>query len=75
MDNQITSLLEDNSGGLSSIRILMLSWGLGVLAIWAFSVIMAVCSGNAIPVVLTPEVVTILMGITGIKMVQRPFEK
>ncbi len=74
-DYSLKSIIEDNSGGLSSIRVLMLVWGIGVLLVWSFSVILSIIQGNPIPVILTPEVVTILMGIVGIKTVQRPFEK
>jgi CHASE2 domain-containing sensor protein len=71
---KISSMLEDNSGGLSSIRILMLLWGVGILLIWAFGSIMAILHGLPFPT-LPPEIVTILLGVTGLKTVQRGFEK
>jgi hypothetical protein len=58
----LSSIVQDNSGGLSSSRILMLMWGIVTLLIWA---------AGTIP----PEVVTILLGITGAKVVQRFGEK
>lgn len=71
----ITSMLEDNSGGLSSIRVLMLLWGCGVFLIWAAGSIVAIYHGIYVFPSLPPEIVTILLGVTGIKTVQRFGEK
>ena len=75
-DNKINilSIVEDNSGGLSSTRILMLSWGLVVLAVWAFGSITATIHNKPQPT-LDSSVVTITLGITGVKAVQRFGEK
>jgi hypothetical protein len=75
MDNKFSEIMQDNSGGLSSIRILMLSWGLGVLLIWMASILFALITHTVIPTILTPEVVTILLGVTGTKAIQRFGEK
>ena len=67
----ISSIIQDNTGGLSSIRILMLLWGAGVFLVWAAAVIVGLFHGiYAIPSI--PEtVVQILVGVTGIKTIQR----
>ena len=33
--NNFSSIIQDNSGGVSSIRVLMLLWGCGVFLVWA----------------------------------------
>ncbi len=75
VDNSLSTIIQDNSGGLSSARILMLSWGLGVLAVWMVVSIIAATHGvytfSAIP----ESVVTILLGVTGLKVAQRFGEK
>lgn len=75
-DNKIniSSIIEDNNGGLSSMRILMLLWGGGVFLIWAFGAIMAILHDTSLPTI-QPEIVTLTLGMTGIKCVQRGFEK
>ncbi len=70
----LTSFIQDNSGGISSIRLLMLLWGVGVFLIWGFGSVMATIHGLPFPS-LPPEIVTILLGVTGIKTVQRFAEK
>ena len=67
----ITSIIEDNSGGLSSTRILMLLWGVGVFLVWGIGCGFAAYHGVYTFPSIPPEVVTILLGITGIKTVQR----
>lgn len=74
-DNSVRTILEDNSGGLSAIRVLMLVWGVGVFAIWATGWIIGMINGIYTPPTLPNEIVTILLGITGIKCVQRFGEK
>lgn len=64
------SLIEDNSGGLSSVRVLMLTWGVGVFLIWGLGSVFAVANARPFPA-LPAEVVTITLGVTGIKCVQR----
>jgi hypothetical protein len=71
----ISSIVSDNSGGLSSIRILMLAWGLGTFIVWAFVTVMAACHGVYTPTPIPESVITILLGITSGKVCQRPFEK
>lgn len=67
----ISSIIQDNSGGLSSIRVLMLLWGAGVFLVWGFGSVMCIIHGNYTFPTIPPEVVTILLGITGVKTVQR----
>jgi hypothetical protein len=74
-NNGVSGILQDNSGGLSSIRVLMLLWGGGVFLIWAFGCVMALIHGIYILPTLPPEIVTILLGVTGIKSCQRFAEK
>jgi hypothetical protein len=71
----ISSIIQDNSGGLSSIRILMLLWGGGVFLIWGFASVMAILHGIYTFPTIPSEVVTTLIGVTGIKTVQRFGEK
>ena len=74
VDNSANSLLQDNSGGLSSTRLITVIWGGGVFLVWGFAAIVATMHGLPFPV-LPPEVVTITLGITGLKVVQRFGEK
>lgn len=61
---------EDNSGGLSSTRLLLIVWGLGILTIWA------VGSWIAHTLLPIPESVLIMFGtLLGGKVVQRFGEK
>jgi hypothetical protein len=41
---KLSTLLEDNSGGLSSTRFQMLIWTIGVLAVWIFVCVKMVLS-------------------------------
>jgi hypothetical protein len=76
-DNTVTfsSIIQDNSGGVSSMRILMLLWGVGVLAIWSAAWIVGMFHGVYAAPTIPSEIVTILLGITGTKCVQRFGEK
>lgn len=67
----ITSLIEDNAGGLSSMRILMLLWGIIPLLVWTAGAVTALYHGIYVFPSLSPEVVTVMLGITGTKCVQR----
>lgn len=71
----MSSMLQDNTGGVSATRVLMLSWGLGVLVVWAFATVMAVIHGVYTGISIPESVVTVLLGIVFGKVVQRPFEK
>ena len=73
--NVLTSIVEDHTGGTSSMRVLMLVWGIGVLAIWGFGTVMAALHGVYVAPVVPDSIVTILLGITGGKIVQRYGEK
>lgn len=68
--NQLLSILEDNSGGLSSLRVIVLAWALGILVVW---VACSIQSGAAQPI---PESVVVLFsaGVAG-KVAQRGLEK
>jgi len=76
-DNTVTfsSIIQDNSGGVSSMRILMLLWGVGVLAVWSAAWIVGIFHGVYAAPTIPSEIVTILLGITGTKCVQRFGEK
>lgn len=71
----ITSIIEDNTGGISATRVLMLVWGIGVFLIWGFATVMATIHGAYTGIPIPESVVTILLGVVGGKVVQRPFEK
>ena len=76
-DNTVnfSSIIQDNSGGVSSIRVLMLLWGCGVFLVWTTATIVGMFHGvYAIPAIPQP-VVEILISVTGIKVVQRFGEK
>ncbi len=63
-------LFEDNSGGASSSRVLMLLWGIGVFVVWCYT---SIHTGGMIPI---PEsVITVLLGTAAVKAVQRFGEK
>lgn len=66
MKNFISSLLSDNSGGVSSSRALLLFWGLGVFFIWGY-----VCFIKKELVTLPSEIITVLLGLSAAKTVQR----
>jgi len=73
--NVFSSMIQDNTGGVSSIRILMLLWGCGVFIIWLLAYIVGICHGVYTIPSLPQEIVEILIGIVGIKTVQRFGEK
>ncbi len=71
----LSSILEDNSGGLSSTRILMLSWGIGVLLVWAAGSIIGFLHGVYVFPAIPESVVSILGIVLGGKVIQRFGEK
>lgn len=70
MENFIKSLLSDNNEGISSSRVLLLSWGMGVLIIWIY---MSVLKSQLQP--LGNDIVTILIALSATKTIQRFGEK
>lgn len=76
-DNTVTfsSIIQDNSGGVSSMRALMLLWGVGVFVMWAAAWIVGMAHGVYTAPTIPGEVITVLLGITGTKCVQRFGEK
>jgi hypothetical protein len=62
--------LQDASGGVSSIRFLMLVWGLIVLIGW---IVVCIKTGGLVEI--PSSIITILLGLTGIKVAQRFGEK
>jgi len=66
----LKGILEDNSGGASSTRILMLVWGVGVFVVWAY-----ISLHTGVMVVLPETVITVLLGTSAMKVVQRFGEK
>jgi len=66
-----SSIIQDNSGGISSIRCLMLLWGVGVFLVWGAGAVVGLIHGIYVFPTIPPEVVTILLGVSGIKTVQR----
>lgn len=73
--SSFTSIVEDHTGGISATRVLMLAWGIGVLSVWGFATVMSVLHGVYAGIPIPESVVTILLGVVGGKVVQRPFEK
>lgn len=78
---KLSSFLEDNSGGFSSARLMALFWCIGVFVVWAVGSLLVIYAslGTSTPVLtLLPipgEVVTIVLGFAGFKVVQRFGEK
>jgi len=72
-DNVVSfsSMIQDNTGGTSSIRVLMLLWGVGVFLVWATAVIIGLFHGVYVIPSIPQTVVEILIGVTGIKTIQR----
>lgn len=68
--NWLKGVLEDNSGGASSTRLLMLMWGICVLAVWTY---ISLHTGTM--VTLPETVITVLLGTSAMKVVQRFSEK
>ena len=73
--NSISSIVQDNSGGLSSIRILTLAWGLIPLIVWSAGSIVGLLHGVYVFPVMPESIVMLICGITGAKVIQRGFEK
>lgn len=77
----IRSVIEDNSGGLSTARIMSLTWSVGVFLVWAIASLLIIytSSGTQAPVTsllsLPWEVVTMALGFGGFKVAQRFGEK
>jgi len=68
--NWIKGIFEDNSGGASSARILMLVWGLGVFIVWCY-----ISLHSGVMLSLPETVITVLLGMSAMKVVQRFGEK
>lgn len=68
--DKINELMSDNSGGISSIRLIMLLWTVALLFIWVYS---SFVKGE--PQGLTNDIVTLYLGVVGLKTVQRFGEK
>jgi hypothetical protein len=64
----IKSLFEDNSGGNSSARMVMLIWGIGAFLVWS---ILSLIAGTILSM---PEsILVIILATMGIKVAQRIF--
>jgi hypothetical protein len=76
-DNTVnfSSIIQDNSGGVSSIRVLMLLWGCGVFLVWMTATIVGMFHGIYVIPTIPQTVVEVLISVTGIKAVQRFGEK
>lgn len=68
--NWLKGILEDNSGGASSSRVLMLVWGLGVFVVWCY-----ISLHTGVMLALPETVITVLLGMSAMKVVQRFGEK
>lgn len=67
---KINEFLEDNSGGLSSLRLSMLLWSIGALIVWVY---LSMLNKTISPI---PEsVIILILGITSTKSIQRFGEK
>ena len=69
MDN-ITTFFEDNSGGFSMMRLVFFVWGIGIFVVWAYT-----CISTGGIVTLPTEVITLFLGLSTAKVVQRGLEK
>lgn len=68
--DKINELVSDNSGGVSSIRVIMLLWTAAILFVWVYSSFIK-SEIQALP----NEMVTLYLGVIGLKTVQRFGEK
>lgn len=67
---KLSEFLQDNSGGLSSMRLVFLVWTLGIFSIWAYA---SVSTRTLVPI---PEsVIVMFSAICTAKSVQRIGEK
>lgn len=67
---RLGELVQDNSGGLSSMRLVFLTWTLGLFFIWAG---ISIRTGVLQP--LPDSVIILALGVSGTKAVQRFGEK
>ncbi len=77
-ERKFSEILEDNSGGFSSIRFICLTWTVGVFLIWASCCLFGLYLNPNEPVkmiAIPNEVITIMLSCTGFKVVQRFGEK
>lgn len=72
--NFLGSVVEDSTGGASSIRVLMLTWGIGVFVVWAFAAVWQILHTQPLPDI-PSGVIVLTLGITGAKTAQRALEK
>lgn len=67
--NNILQFLQESNGNSSSIRVLMLGYGIGILLVWMF---LSIKSGNMVNI---PDSVSLILGIvTSAKVISKPFE-
>ena len=69
MDN-ITTFFKDNSGGFSMMRLIFFVWGIGLFVVWAYT-----CINTGGIVILPTEIITLFLGLSTAKVVQRGLEK
>lgn len=67
---KLGEFVQDNSGGLSSMRLIFLTWGLGLFLVWAG---ISIRTGTLQP--LPDSLIILTLGISGTKAVQRFGEK
>jgi CHASE2 domain-containing sensor protein len=75
MQFKLSSVVEEPSGKVSSIRILSLVWGIGVFAIWGVAAVISVVHGVYVFPPIPESVVTILIAAGGMNVAQRFAEK
>jgi CHASE2 domain-containing sensor protein len=75
MPFRLSSVVEDPTGKVSSIRILSLVWGVGVFVVWAAAAIISVVNGVYVFPPIPESVVTILVAAGGMNVMQRFAEK
>jgi hypothetical protein len=79
--SKLSSFLEDNSGGFSAARLMALLWCGGVFVVWAATTVYTVVTsvGTTTPtftmMTIPNEVITVMLGFMGLKVVQRFGEK
>jgi CHASE2 domain-containing sensor protein len=71
MQFKLSSVVEEPSGKVSSIRILSLVWGIGVFVVWAAAAIISVVHGVYVFPPIPESVVTVLVAAGGMNVVQR----
>jgi len=68
--SSITTFFKDNSGEFSMMRLIYFVWGIGLFTVWSYT-----CINTGGIVTLPTEIITLFLGLSTAKVVQRGLEK